>query len=330
MKALVTGGGGFLGQAIVRQLRQRGDQVRSLSRSHYAELERLGVQQYCGDVSDAAAVAEAVREVDMVFHVAAKAGIWGKYQDYFNVNVRGTRNILNACRSHGVRRLVYTSTPSVVHTGKDLDGVDESTPIPRHFEAHYPATKAIAEGEVLAANDCNLATVALRPHLIWGPGDNHLLPRLLQRVNAGKFRLIAGGANMIDVTYVDNAAMAHLQAADCLQPGAACAGRAYFLSQGQPIRMCDFVNRLLAAAGLPPVTKSIPYCVALPAAGLLELFHTALGLSGEPRLTRFVVRQFATAHWFDISAAKRDLGYVPRVSTDVGMQNLRASLRSSS
>ncbi len=329
MKALVTGGGGFLGSVVAQMLRERGDEVRSLSRHHYPELDRLGVEQHCGDLADADAVDGAVRGTDIVFHVAAKAGYWGPYRDYFRANVIGTRNVLAACQRHGMTKLVYTSTPSVVHTGSDLNGVDESAPIPRHFEAHYAATKAIAEREVLAANNATLATVALRPHLIWGPGDNHLLPRLIDRVKAGKFRFINGGKNLVDVIYIDNAAKAHLLAVDRLAPGSPVAGNAYFLSQDQPVVMHEFVNQLLAAADVPPVSKNIPYRAAYAIGWMLEFIHTAFNIRMEPRLTRFVVRQFATNHWFDITAAKRDLGYEPTVSTEEGLKRLATWMKQS-
>lgn len=329
MKALVTGGGGFLGKAIAKMLRDRGDDVRSLSRNRYSELDRFGIEQHCGDLADADAVNRAAASCEVVFHVGAKAGFWGPYHDYFQANVVGTRNVIAACRQHGIRKLVYTSTPSVVHTGKDLAGVNESAPIPRHFEAHYPATKAIAEQEVIAANSPTLSTVALRPHLIWGPGDNHLLPRLIDRVKAGKFRFIGGGNNLVDVIYIDNAAAAHLLAADRLGPSSPVAGKVYFLSQGKPVVMREFVNQLLQAAGLPRVNKNIPYRVAYAIGWALESIHKGFNIQSEPRMTRFIARQFATNHWFDISAAKRDLGYFPTVSTDEGLHRLAEWYRAS-
>ncbi len=175
MKALVTGGGGFLGKAIVERLLARGDHVQSFSRGDYPELRALGVQVQQGDLDDPEAVRRAAEGCDIVFHVAAKPGIWGPYQEYYRTNVVGTENVLAACRSHNIARLVYTSTPSVVFNGKDQEGVDESAPYPEHYHAHYPHTKPIAERLVLQANDSRLATVALRPHLIWGPGDHHLV-----------------------------------------------------------------------------------------------------------------------------------------------------------
>jgi nucleoside-diphosphate-sugar epimerase len=180
-RALVTGGGGFLGGAIVNRLIERGDQVRSLSRTFYPELEFKGVEQIQGDISDLAVVTNACAETDIVFHVAAKPPPWGKYEAYYQTNVVGTENVIKSCKRQGVGRLVYTSTPSVVFDGTDKEGADESVPYPARYNADYPKTKAMAEQKVLAAADRNLATVALRPHQIWGPGDPHFVPRLIAR-----------------------------------------------------------------------------------------------------------------------------------------------------
>jgi nucleoside-diphosphate-sugar epimerase len=326
MTALVTGGGGFLGQAIVRGLRKRGDAVRSFSRNSYGNLEALGVEQRNGDLADPSSVASAVQGCEVVFHVAAKPGIWGDYAEYHRANVVGTQHVIAACRRHGVRRLVYTSSPSVVFDGRDMEGADESVPYPAEFGAHYPRTKAAAEQLVRAANDAQLATVSLRPHLIWGPGDNHLLPRLVARARAGQLARIGSRPNLIDTVYVDNAADAHLLAAERLAPGSPIAGKVYFISQGEPVPMWDMVNRLLAAAGSPPVTRTVPVWLALALAAVFETVHRISGRSGEPRLTRFVVHEMSTAHWFDISAAQRDLGYAPRVSIAEGLELLRKSL----
>ncbi len=322
MKALVTGGGGFLGGAITRLLLARGDTVQSFSRGDYPELARLGVVQFRGDLADRAAVLRAAAGCDVVFHSAAKPGVWGSYGDYYRTNVIGTQNVIAACRSLGIERLVYTGSPSVVFDGRDVEKGDESLPYPGHYEAHYPATKALAEKEVLAANSPSLATVSLRPHLIWGPGDNHLVPRIVARGRKGKLRRIGNRPCLVDTIYVDNAAHAHLLAFDCLAPGSAIAGKAYFISNDEPLPLWDMVNRILAAAGLPPVTRSIPAPLAIAAGALLETAWGVLRLSGEPPLTRFVAREMATAHWFDISAARRDLGYEPRVSIDEGLRRL--------
>ncbi|WP_188663989.1 2-alkyl-3-oxoalkanoate reductase [Arenimonas soli] len=324
MKVLVTGGAGFLGQALCRALQAQGHVVTSFQRSHSPELQAMGVRQVRGDLADAAAVHAALAGHDAVFHNAAKAGAWGSHDSYFAANVTGTRNVLAAMRAHGIGRLVYTSTPSVTHSGRSpVEGGNEAdTPYGEGFKAPYPATKLVAEKDVLAANDATLATVALRPRLIWGPGDTQLLPRLVERAKAGRLRFIDGGHNRMDTTYIDNAAQAHLDAFNALAPGAACAGKAYFISNGEPREVRRIVNDLLAAAGQPPVDKALPYGVAYAAGAVLELAWHALRLKGEPPMTRFLAEQLSTPHWYDISAAARDFGYVPRVSLDEGLERL--------
>jgi nucleoside-diphosphate-sugar epimerase len=328
MKALVTGGGGFLGSAIVQRLLDRGGLVRSFSRNSYRALWELGVEEVHGDLGDPGAVSEACRGVDVVFHAAAKAGYWGPYKEYYRTNVSGTRNVIEACRKHGIKRLVYTSSPSVIATGHDLNGVDESVPYPNSFKAHYPATKAEAERMVLAANSPTLATIALRPHLIWGPGDNHILPRLAASSRAGKLKRIGSSPCLVDSTYIDNAADAHLLAADCLATASAAAGKAYFISNGEPLPLWDLVNRLLEAVGAPRVTQTASPKVVYAAGLLLEAAYRVLPLHGEPPMTRFLAEEMSTAHWFDLTAAKRDLGYQPKVSVEQGLARLRESFRS--
>lgn len=324
MKILVTGGGGFLGQGICKALLAEGHEVTSFQRSHSPALEAMGVRQLRGDLADAQAVHAAFAGHEAVFHNAAKAGAWGSYQSYFDANVTGTRNVLAAMRAHGIGRLVYTSTPSVTHSGRTpVEGGNEAnTPYGHGFKAPYPTTKLVAELEVLAANDATLSTVALRPRLIWGPGDTQLLPRLAERAKAGRLRFVGGGHNRMDTTYIDNAAQAHLDAFKALAPGAACAGKAYFISNGEPREVRRIVNDMLVAAGVPPVDKSIPYGVAYAAGAVLEVAWRALRLQGEPPMTRFLAEQLSTPHWYDISAAARDFGYVPRVSMDEGLARL--------
>ena len=324
MKIVVTGGAGFLGRAVCAALQREGHDVTSFQRGHSAELAAAGVRQVRGDLADADAVHAALAGHEAVFHVAAKAGAWGSYASYFDANVRGTRHVLAAMRAHGIPTLVHTSTPSVTHSGRTpVEGTDEATtPLGRHFKAPYPATKLIAEREVLAANGPTLATVALRPRLIWGPGDTQLLPRLVERARAGRLRYIDGGHNRMDTTYIDNAAQAHLDAFAALKPGAACAGRAYFISNGEPREVHRIVDDLLAAAGEPPVRRSVPYAVAYAAGAVLEPAWKLLRLAGEPPMTRFLAEQLSTPHWYDISAARRDFGYVPRVSVDEGLARL--------
>ena len=322
MRALVTGGGGFLGKAIVRRLVERGDWVRTLHRGLYPDLERLGVEQVRGDIADSHAVEQAVRGVDVVFHVAAKVNMWGPIEPFRLANVVGTENVLAAMRQHSVRKLVFTSSPSVVHGKEDLAGVDESAPYPEEYEAAYAETKAAAERAVLAANSQDLATVALRPHLIWGPEDTNLVPQLVKRARAGHLRLVGGGDNLVDTVYVDNAAHAHLLACDRLEPDAVCAGRAYFITNGEPRPLKEIVNGILAAAGLPPIERTLSLRSALVIGAVLETAHRLLPLPGEPRMTRIIARHLGTTHWYDISAARRDLGYEPVVSFDEGLQRL--------
>jgi len=327
MRALVTGGGGFLGGALARKLRERGDEVRVFGRGSYPELEAIGIDAARGDLADAEAVSAACEDRDVVFHVGAKVGLWGAYEDYFATNVTGTRNVLKACQEHGIRKLVFTGSPSVVFDGRDVEGWDESAPYPQRFDSHYSRTKAQSEEMVLAANHDRLATVSLRPHLVWGPGDRHLLPRVVARARAGRLYRIGEDNKRVDATYIDDAVEAHVLAAVQLSPLSEIAGNAYFLSAGDPRPVWEIVGRMLAAAGLPPVKKSVPKRAAYVAADVCETIWRALQLSSEPPLTRFLVSQLTTAHWFDISAARRDLGWKPRVGLDEGMERLSQWLR---
>lgn len=324
-KVLVTGGGGFLGRAIIRRLVDRGDHVRSLARNHYPVLEELGVEQIRGDISDSESVATACDNRDIVFHVAAKPPPWGKYDDYYQTNVIGTQNVINSCLSQNISRLVYTSTPSVVFNGNDIEGVDESMPYPKKFCTYYSETKAIAEQNLVRASSRQLKTIILRPHEIWGPGDNHILPRLVARAN--RLKQIGSGKNRIDTIYIDDAADAHILAADKLQENPDLSGKIYFISQGEPVLAWNMVNALLTAAGCQPVKKAVPFRIAWLAGALLEFIYKTCRLSGEPYITRFMAQAVSQSHWFDISAARRDLGYEPKVTTEEGLEKLRDWLK---
>ncbi|REK10301.1 MAG: NAD-dependent epimerase/dehydratase family protein [Planctomycetota bacterium] len=326
MRALVTGGGGFLARYIIDQLLARGDQVRSLARGNYPELAQHGVECMRGDLRDAETVRAACAGMDVVFHAAGIAGIWGPWQDFYDTNVLGTRHVIDGCRRHGVARLVYTSSPSVTFDGTSQEGVDETVGYSGRWLCHYAHTKALGEQEALAANDDVLATCALRPHLIWGPGDRHLIPRLIARAKAGQLRRVGDGSNLIDMVYVDNAAEAHLQAADMLAPGSAVAGNAYFISQGQPVNCWEWIDEILAVAGLPPVKRSISLSAAWRVGAVLEAIYRSLRLPGEPRMTRFLAAQLGTSHYFDISKARNDFGFEPRISQAEGMRRLAASV----
>jgi nucleoside-diphosphate-sugar epimerase len=332
MHALVTGGGGFLGEYIVRALIARGDRVRSFGRGHYPTLSSLGVDVVRGDIRDEASITAACQGVDCMFHVAAVPGIGMRESVYDSINRVGTENVLAACRTNSVARLVYTSSPSVVFAGRDQCGIDETTDYDfewlRANRAYYSLSKALAERSVLAANGDGLKTCALRPHLIWGPGDTHLIPRLIARARSGRLRRVGDGTNVVDITYVENAADVHLQAADALaEPNSPPAGKAYFISQGEPVNCWQWIDEILALVDLPPVRRSISLKSAWRVGAVCERVWELLRLKGEPPMTRFLAAQLATSHWFDISAARRDLGYEPRVSTAEGMQRLAAWLR---
>ncbi len=327
MKVLVTGGGGFLGKAIVKLLLAQGSDVCSFSRNIYPQLTALGVEQFVGDLTDMSAIIKAVDGCDLVYHVAAKAGVWGSYEDFYRPNVIGTKNVIQACRKCAVTRLIYTSSPSVVFDGSDMEGIDESVPYPDHYLSWYPLTKAEAEQFVLAANGDTLATVALRPHLIWGPEDNHLVPRILERGKAGALRRIGDRPCLVDSVYIDNAANAHILAARNLSIGSTVAGKAYFIANDEPLPLWDMINRILAAGAVPAVEKSISPQLAYIIGSLLENVYRLFKLSGEPRMTRFVAKELSTAHWFDLSAARRDFGYQPEVSIDEGLKRLQIWLQ---
>ena len=312
MKILVTGGGGFVGGYIVERLLARGYAVRSIGRSPQPELVAKGVEVVCGDLTDATAVSAACEGVDAVFHVAARAGVWGSWESFYGPNVIGTRNVLSACRKWQVKRLVYTSTPSVVFNGDSIRGGDESLPYGKNWLCHYAETKALAEQEALAANSEKLQVVALRPHLIFGPGDPHLLPRVVESVKAGRLRIVGDGSAKVDVSYVGNVADAHLDAFDALERGKG-AGQAYFISQGEPVDLWPWLNSILEGLGQPPLTQKIPLPLAYGIGALCEGAWKVLRRRTDPPITRFVAVELAKDHYFDIRKAQHELGYRPRV-----------------
>lgn len=325
--ALVTGGGGFLGKAIIRKLLAMDFHVKSFARSDYPELRDMGVEVIQGNLTSAEDVKSAAEGCDVVFHVAAKVGVWGKYEDFHNINVKGTQHILDACEAHQVSRLVYTSSPSAIFDGTHMEGVDESVPYPAQdkYLTHYPKTKAAAERLVKAAASNTLRTAILRPHLIWGPDDPHLVKRIIDR--ASSLRIVGDGNNVIDTVFVENAADAHIQAMKALAEKPEISGRAYFITQGEPINAWEMINKILAAGGKPPIKKSISYNAAYRIGAIMEFVYGALGVKSEPRMTRFVAGELAKSHWFNIDAARNDLGYNPAISTEEGLKLLQQSLQ---
>jgi nucleoside-diphosphate-sugar epimerase len=325
VKVLVTGGGGFLGSAIIERLIEKGDDVRSISRGYYPKLETIGVEQIRGNINDMVAVEKACRGIKRVFHVASKFGLWGDYAGYYQTNVIGTQNVIAACSSQKVSALVYTSSPNVIFNGTDLEGVEESVPYPSKFPAHYPKTKALAEQAVVKAAATGLKTIVLRPHFIWGPGDNHGLSRIIAR--AKRLKRIGNGKNRIDTTYIEDAVTAHILAAEKLEENPALSGNIYFISQGKPVFAWDMINGFLKAAGLEPVRRSVPHRIAWLSGALLELIYKLFNIDAEPYMTRYLADVCASSQWFDISAAQKDLGYTPRVSTEEGLRRLEEWLR---
>jgi nucleoside-diphosphate-sugar epimerase len=322
MKVLVTGGGGFLGQAVCKQLVAAGYTVCALNRNAHPALDDLKVEQRIGDIANLDSVVEAAKGVDAIVHSAGKVGAWGKLEDFYETNVRGTDNVLAACELHEIRKLVFTSSGTVVHSGGDLEGIDESAPYASHFSSSYAQTKALAEQRVLAANGKELATVALRPHVIWGPGDATFLPRVLKQARRGRLRLIGKTDKKIDTTYIDNAALAHVLALQKIDIGSPIAGKKYFISQGDPVTHEALINGWLRADGFPPETRRVPVGLAEFLGTACETVYQTLRIQQEPPLTRLIVEQLSTAHWFNIDAARSDLGYSPTVTIAEGMARL--------
>lgn len=339
MNVLVTGATGFLGLYIVERLAARGDRVRAFCRRDIPELHRPGIERFPGDIRNLSEVEAACRGMDGVIHTAALPGISVDRRPYYETNVIGTENVLAGCLAAGVSRLVHTSSPSITDGGLSQRGINETTPFPKKHLAWYPETKGIAEREVIAADGtpfsvkCGgvtrlgvLSTCALRPRLIWGPRDRQLIPRMIDRARRGRLVRVGDGTNLLDMIYVENAAHAHLLALDRLIPGNPVAGNAFYLTQGEPVNCWDWIGRVLAMAGLPPIKKSVSFKTAWRVGLFYEMFYKLFRLKGEPPMTRFLATQLAGSYWFDISKARRDLGYEPQISTEEGMRRLCAWL----
>jgi nucleoside-diphosphate-sugar epimerase len=326
-RVLVTGGGGFLGTAIVRQLLAEGCTVTVVGRNRYDHLDRLGVACLVGDIADKTFTEEACRDVDTVFHVAAKAGIWGSSREFTRANFEGTVNIANGCRKNGVGCLVYTSTPSVVFNRENIEGGNERLPYADKFLCDYARTKAAAEQYLLENAGDQLRVCALRPHLIWGPGDPHLIPRLIDRGRKGTLKIVGDGRNRVDITFVDNGARAHLLAARSLHQSSTISGRAYFIGQERPVYLWEWVNDLYQGLGIAQLEKKVPKATAYFAGWLLELVHRLAGLKKEPAMTRFLALQLACSHYFSHQRAKEDFGYEPLITIEEGKKRLLESLR---
>ena len=327
-KVLITGAGGFLGQYIARDLLQKGYDVTSFSRGHYPVLSQLGVHQISGNLKNAEDVVRACVGMDAIIHTASLVGMGNCYQDFYETNVLGTRNILDACKKNKIKKLIYTSTPSVAFGDQSLCGVDESIGYPARHLSHYAATKAQAEKEVLANNGPELSTVAIRPHLIYGPGDKNLIPRVVEAARSGRIKIIGDGNNLVDVSYVENVSAVHIRALEKLAPEAPLAGKAYFFGQG-PIKLWDFTNEILKREGLPPLKKKIPLKVAYSIGWVIEKISHVLSLFGvkveNPPMTRFIALQLGSSHYFSHKQLEKDLGAFNFVSIEEGLNRLYRS-----
>lgn len=318
MRVLVTGAGSLLLGGVAQALVARGDDVVCLQRR---AIDLSGAQVVQGDVRDAAAMAAAAQGCDAIVHGAARVGVVGSWADFHSVNVDGTANVVRAAAECGVSRLVHVSTPSVAHDGHSLVGEGATPAVTGRRGAFYAESKAVAEGLALAANGPDLAVVAVRPHLVWGPGDTQLVGRIVQRAAAGRLAVVGSGSALIDSTYIDNAISAHLAALDAAVPGAACAGRAYVVANGEPRTVAELLEGICRAAGVAYAPRHVPLRVALRVGAVVERVWPRLR-DDEPPITRFLAEQLGTAHWFDPRPARDDLGWVPQVSIEEGFQRL--------
>jgi 2-alkyl-3-oxoalkanoate reductase len=317
VRVLVTGASGMLGRATAQALLDRGDDVTVLQRRPAG----LAGAEVLGDVADPAAVGRAVTGQDAVVHLAAKVDVVGRWPQYARANITGTRLVAEACRDAGVGRLVHVSSPAVAHAGAALAGVGAEPADPGRARGHYARSKALAEQVALAADGPGLAVLAVRPHLVWGPGDTQLVARIVARARSGRLPLIGTGAALIDTTYVDNAAAALVAAVDACGP---VHGEPLVVSNGEPRPVADVLARLCAAAGVPGPTRRVPFRAAWLAGAAIEGAWSLTRRTSTPPITRFLAEQLATAHWFDQRRTRAALGWTPSVTLDEGFARLAA------
>ncbi|MDR1457598.1 MAG: NAD-dependent epimerase/dehydratase family protein [Puniceicoccales bacterium] len=323
MKALVTGGSGFLGFHLVSLLQEHGMEVCSLARREQYVLQERGVECLRCDISYEEEVDIAMRgDIDVVFHTAGKAGLGCNFKEYFNTNVVGTENVVNACLKYGIKYLVYTSSPSVVFDGKAFSGENENLPYGNKYHWCYARSKALGEQYVLAANGDALRTVVVRPHMILGPGDPHFMPKIIATANEGKLKIIGDGQNMVDVTLVENAAWAHFLAFKAIEKSDVACGKAYFIGQESPIRLWDFINDALEFIGIKRVTSHIPLWNAYILGYWYEKIYGLSTFRRDPPMTRALAIALSKNHYFSHEAARRDLGYEPIVLLNEGKDKL--------
>lgn len=315
MKLLVTGASGMLGRAAARALLERGDEVCVLQRRPSG----LGCREVLGDVADPAAVGRAARGQDAVVHLAAKVDVVGPWREYARANIDGTRAVVDACRAHGVGRLVHVSTPAVAHSGRSLVGAGASPADPDSARGSYARSKAVAEIIALSADSAALAVLAVRPHLVWGPGDTQLVARIVARAEAGRLPVLGSGAALIDTTYVDNASAALLAAVDACGPAH---GEPLVVTNGEPRPVREVLARLCGAAGVPPPRHRVPAGLARLAGAAVDGVWRVGRRRDTPPITRFLAEQLTTAHWFDQRHTREVLSWRPEVTLDAGFDRL--------
>jgi nucleoside-diphosphate-sugar epimerase len=319
---LVTGASSLIGAGVATALLARGDDVVVQQRGRSESLGRLGVRQELGDIRDLDVVLAAAAGCDAIVHLAAKVGVVGGWEDYRSVNVDGTRNVLDAAQRSGVGRVVHVSSPSVAHGGEPIVGGGADAPVLGRRRAWYPESKAMAEIAALAVAGDELGVVAIRPHLVWGPGDTQLVGRIVERAATGRLALVGGGRALVDTTYIDNAVDALVAALDAVEPGARCSGQAYVVSNGEPRMIRELVEGICHAAGVPFEPRTVSLRVGRGLGAVVERAWPLLRRDDEPPLTQFLAEQLGTAHWFDQRPARDDLGWTPVVTIDEGLARL--------
>lgn len=314
-RILVTGATSMIGRAVVERFIARGDDVSTLQRSP----SDLGVHEFNGSVIDAKVVDEAVAGQDTIIHLAAKVDLVGDWEDFVSINVEGTSTVLAAAREAGVKRFVYVSSPSVAHGGESIVGEGAAPADPDTTRGNYATSKAMAEQIALAASSDDMSVVAIRPHLVIGPGDTQLVERILDRARQGRLPLIGSGLALIDTTWVDNAADALIAAGDRADD---LGGRAFVVSNGEPRTVHELFARITTAAGIDWSDRSVPKAVAVAGGRLVEQVWDRTHREDDPPMTAFGAEQLSTAHWFDQRETRDALGWAPTVSLAEGFARL--------
>ncbi|HQU08448.1 MAG TPA: NAD-dependent epimerase/dehydratase family protein [Opitutales bacterium] len=322
MNILITGASGFIGGALAQHLLQTGHRVTLLLRKAHPALEAQGAQIILGDLADTAAINRATAGQEAIMHVASTTAMWGPWDFFYQTNVVGTHNLLDAAAQASVRYFIYTSSPSVTFKPKNIFNADERLAYTRSNWSFYAKSKALAEQAVLSRNGAKgLRTLALRPHLVWGPGDTHLIPSLIARARNNRLIQVGSDAVETDMTYIDNVVEGHIAALEALQ-SRNVSGRAYFLTQNEPVQLWPWARNFLARAGLPGVRWHMAYPTAWALGASLEYVHRSLGITKPPLITRFIAAQLAYSHSYSSNAAMNDLGYRPRVTMAEGLERL--------